>query len=60
MLSGWPATQQACLVDPLIRQQPKGWADLWFENECEGGEAGAGGLAAPILNSICSLLIKSL
>ena len=26
----------------------------WFENEREGGEAGAGGLAAPVLSSFCS------
>ena len=31
----------------------------WFENEREGGEAGAGGLAAPVLISIRPPLIKS-
>ena len=31
----------------------------WSENEREGGEAGAGGLAAPALNSFCSLSSSS-
>ena len=31
----------------------------WFENEREGGEAGAGGLADPVLISIRPPLIKS-